>query len=304
MSVTEVETVRERAVLECKGERMDVALERITPDVAEEYLGKNLRNRSMDRSVVEKFADEMDAGHWVLNGETIVFDTDGNLADGQHRLAAILEHGRPVYSLVVRGVEPMIAQDTTDAGRKRTLGQQLQIHGEKNATHLASAIGTVYRLTTVGRETAGVYPTVLEGLELLARHPGIRDSIAFGRSANESEIRYSLGQATGLHYLFRTVDYEDADAFWDHLSSGVGLEEGDPILLLRKLLIRARQDASKRESGRLSRLYRGAITIKAWLKWRAGETLQLLRWQGGGKKPESFPQYDEEVVPHVETEEE
>lgn len=46
----------------------------------------------------------MKTGRWVLNGETICFDSNGVLRDGHHRLLAIIESGVTIEVLVVRGV--------------------------------------------------------------------------------------------------------------------------------------------------------------------------------------------------------
>lgn len=77
------------------------------------------------------------SGKWELNGATIVFNCDGTLNDGQHRLEAIVKSGVAVQSFVVRGVT--CGAKHIDRNKPRTIGQWLSHSGVKNAT-LVSAV--------------------------------------------------------------------------------------------------------------------------------------------------------------------
>ena len=84
-----------------------MTIEDITPVKAREYLKKNIHNPRhgrMNRNVIRKYADDMKAGCWELNGEAIQFDEDGFLKNGQHRLAAVILANVPVRMCVIRGV--------------------------------------------------------------------------------------------------------------------------------------------------------------------------------------------------------
>lgn len=107
---------------------MRAIVEHITPDMAYEYLTQNTRNyRRVNARTVMKYAQTMKDGNWELNGEPIVFDTEGKLINGQHRLNAIVEAGIPVDILVVRGVDKGVV--VFDDGRVR------------RSTDVASAMG-------------------------------------------------------------------------------------------------------------------------------------------------------------------
>lgn len=47
----------------------------------------------------------MQHGNWKLNGEAITFHKDGSLANGQHRLMAVVRSGASIQSLVVYDVD-------------------------------------------------------------------------------------------------------------------------------------------------------------------------------------------------------
>ncbi len=84
-----------------------MTVEDIGPEKAREYLKKNVNNPrggSMNRTVIKGYAEDMKAGLWQLNGEAIIFDEDGFLKDGQHRLAAIIMSRATIRTVVIRGV--------------------------------------------------------------------------------------------------------------------------------------------------------------------------------------------------------
>lgn len=82
-----------------------ISLEYIAPATASDYLRRNFegnRKRSVTRT--KRYARVVGRGHWRVTHESIAFDEEGWLIDGQHRLAAIIESGVGVWLLVVRGV--------------------------------------------------------------------------------------------------------------------------------------------------------------------------------------------------------
>lgn len=91
----------------------------ITPENAAQFLLKNKSNRRISRHTVNCYAKDMKAGRWRRNGEAIVFDSDGYLRNGQHRLSAIVESGVSVTILVIWGVPPEEC-DIYDRGRIRS----------------------------------------------------------------------------------------------------------------------------------------------------------------------------------------
>jgi hypothetical protein len=61
------------------------SVEMITPQKAVEILDtKNFNNRPVSQFTVDRYAQEMKAGRWKLNGEPIIFGKSGRLIDGQH----------------------------------------------------------------------------------------------------------------------------------------------------------------------------------------------------------------------------
>ena len=100
----------------------------ITKDIADAMISRNTQNyRKVNWNLVHKYARAMEQGLWRSNGEPIIFDEDGLLKDGQHRLLAVLEYGVPVKMLVVRGVSRDV--NTFDEGGGRTATQRARAEG-------------------------------------------------------------------------------------------------------------------------------------------------------------------------------
>ena len=129
------------------------AVECITPAQAEKYLETSPENRisACSRRVVKTYADAMLNGEWVLNGETIVFDEDGRLMQGHHRMLAVVESGCSIDFLVVRNVPREKAWTTYNCGLKTNLGQMLAMKSVKNASLVAAIVNVNANLVKFGR---------------------------------------------------------------------------------------------------------------------------------------------------------
>jgi len=118
---------------------MKTQLVTITPAMAENWLNENnAANRKLREGLAEKYAADMRSGHWTECPVPISFYDDGNLADGQHRLFAIVESGIAQQFLVLYGL-PRKAGLNLDNGAVRTLVDNARIAGnaELNNTLLA-----------------------------------------------------------------------------------------------------------------------------------------------------------------------
>jgi hypothetical protein len=77
----------------------------VTPAIAEQWLNMNRSNRTLRSGVVEQYAADMLADKWTQCLMPIGFYADGELADGQHRLYAIIESGTSQWFTVTRGLD-------------------------------------------------------------------------------------------------------------------------------------------------------------------------------------------------------
>lgn len=106
---------------------MNTKIEKITPEIAKEYLGHNIgRNRTIHTKVANKYARDMVNGSFATTHQGIAFDTNGKLIDGQHRLVAVMISGKPMTCLVTRGVDAK-AMAFIDRGTSRSVRDCLVI---------------------------------------------------------------------------------------------------------------------------------------------------------------------------------
>lgn len=257
------------------------SVEWISPADAAKYLKKNLKNRRMKEGKVRTYVADMSAGRWLLNGETIKFSLGGLLLDGQNRLLAIVRSQVGVWSVVVRGL-PDVTQITMDTGALRNLDDVLRMRGELNTAELATIVRAVACYIRYGVPISNGHasaPSQQELLDVLEKHPDLRDATSFGSGCRLDGL--SRSNVGTLYWLFSRVDADDAERFFRLLQHGEGLFKGDPAHTLRERLLK---DSKRHE--KLSTQAKLAFAIKAWNEWRMGGRLSLLRWNSS----ESFPE--------------
>lgn len=260
------------------------ALEQITPQQAQDLLkGKN---RHIRPTVVARYVRDMKAGNWAQNGETIKIDTNGDLLDGQHRLLAIAESGTTQELLVVRGLPPSM-QETVDSGERRTVGDVLELRGEKHAMILGGVLRMSWQLARGFSLTANGPEGWPSRHELLTHFEAdadeLRRAAAWGSRLARSILRFSPSGGGTMFYLMAKKDEKQATAFLESVMLGTGLETHDPRLVLRDALIK-----DQYQPRRTSVETRIAWAIKAWNAHREGKQIAQLSWsrQRGEKFPE------------------
>ena len=115
----------------------------VTPAIAALWLSKNFENnRTVNRSAILRFAEDMKAGLWKLTHQGIAFDEAGRLIDGQHRCRAVVLSGATVRMLVswYTGASPL---QKIDRGTARTVGDALEVSGEFRKGHGTAVAATL-----------------------------------------------------------------------------------------------------------------------------------------------------------------
>jgi len=118
---------------------MKVEMETITPAKAAKMLERNTRNRHLRPTLVSRYARDMEEGRWLKTHQGIAINCDGTLLDGQHRLAAIIESGKPQEFLVARGV-PTGSQVAMDDGAGRSAPDAISLDRGVRVDALSVAI--------------------------------------------------------------------------------------------------------------------------------------------------------------------
>lgn len=252
----------------------------VTPKMAQSWLAHNLSNRKVRQTVVDRYAADMKANCWHVTSAGIAFDIDGNLVDGQHRLMACVQAGVPFTTFVVRNVDNA-ARVAMDTGLARSLADVLTWQGETSAKSLGGALNAGWAWQNGFLQKAGA-PSHEQVLRWFDHNPSIRDAVA-----DVSKVAMLFHAPRGVLAAFvhqiRLIDQVTADDFLERLTSGNGLENGDPVLAARNwmLNIATRQSRAMKPS---KSVYL-AMLIKAWNYWVTGHIIKVLSW----KRQEDFP---------------
>lgn len=241
---------------------------KVAPAIAEKMLGKNVRNRHLSARVVERYRRAMERGEWLVTGEAIKFASNGDLLDGQHRLAAVIESGKTIPMMVVKGL-PALTQDVMDTGRARNVSDQLGIAGYPNSAALAATARLV--ITYERGELASNRPvSTPETLEL------VQDNALLAYAANRGapirkgcDLRPSV--AGMCFYELMKVNDVKAQEFFDRLTDGANLPTGSPILALRARLRALRDERTYLPNEALT-----SLVFRTWNAWRQGRKLTSL----------------------------
>lgn len=245
----------------------------VTPEVAERWLATRSeeQKRRFRRSVAMKYAAAMKALRWSIHGDSIDFDSDGRLSNGQHRLVAIIESGLPQTFVVVEGVAPK-AFAKRDRSYGRTPGQILKMDGFTNGDALANAAAILW-LEETGRLGGGwtERPDADLILEIVERNPGLEEAVSRA-NMTATALYMSRGLAGWAYFKFSRIDETLAEEFFQNLKTGVGLSEGDPALVLRNRLLSMRASRSRLQVRDVA-----VLLVRAWNHCFAGRKVRTLK---------------------------
>ncbi|HMF88288.1 MAG TPA: hypothetical protein VK575_09425 [Gemmatimonadaceae bacterium] len=209
----------------------------VTPEMATKWLEGNVRNRVLRDRVVDTYARAMRNHQWQLNGESIIFDNEGYLANGQHRLWACLKAGVAFQAVVVSGIAPE-AFPTMDKGARRSTGDDLYIAGpgkDVNRMLLAAMAQQVWKYQNSNVMSTASAPHD-ELVQLVQDNPSIIEWAKRGAHLPNSLKGY--GTAMTAVCALGSLGYpEKAVEFFSRFVDGMNLDTGSPILTLRNRVL-------------------------------------------------------------------
>lgn len=246
--------------------------ELIDPEVAAEYLDSNEENRSLRKRAVDMYARNMEDDAWQLTGETIKFDKNGRLIDGQHRLSAVMRSGKTIPTLVIRGLDPDV-QGIIDTNIHRTAGDMLRLTGVVQAdAYVVASVGRIAiaretgRLNTYGTINASISHT--EIAEWLKANPQAVEIVKQTRVITGKKINAAPSPFAYAMWKLYQVDAWDAERFLEGIAEYKTEGDKDP----RTTLIRAFSLSTYS--------HRPGVTIglmfTTWNAWRDKQTLRSL----------------------------
>lgn len=232
------------------------------------------------------------------NGQTVSFDEDGVLLDGQKRFMACHESGVPLTVRVVYGLPRRVA-GTIDIGQKRTAGNYLSHLGHQNVNALAAACRWCHAWRTgefkkasptIPHMTPDECEAILEGDPLLTE--GVK--VIVNHYPLPKMIRPGIGGFLAYALLCQG-DAKEVDRFFHCLQVGAGYGEGTALHRLRSRLT-FESLSNRQKTYRIPDLELAALVVKAWNINRKTphREFRVLAWK---ESVEAFP--DLPILPAI-----
>ena len=195
---------------------MTARWERITPAYAR-YVWNHLNkaNRGLRPGAASVIQHSVEKGEFLPTGQAIIFDSAGDLQDGQHRIYAVANGTESIVALVVRGAPP---ENFTriDTGKVRNGADTLQTRGISHAKLVAAVARRVKQFEdshSISRR--GSVLTNDEIIKFVAKRPRIQTSAEFVSKLFPSAYLSLMTetQATFVHFVVSGYNRDAADEF-------------------------------------------------------------------------------------------
>lgn len=217
----------------------------VSPELAQFILeNKNLGNRSRKPVKIKQYAKDMANNNWSLTGETIKFGTDGNLKDGQNRLAACVRANTPFTTHAVFGIDPATFTHM-DIGANRNHTDVFTIMGVPYARDVGLAVRMLMAWDRGYTDTRGLATSneelrdyYLNDIDEDILHMGIKMARKVNRTTS-----YPIAHTSALFYAaWKAGHSEKVKAFMEDFSKGIGSGARSPIPYLLENLVRMKMD--------------------------------------------------------------
>ena len=237
----------------------------ITPSPAKAWLEKNHINRDLSDKTVSLYAREMLGGRWHTTHQGIALYKNGALADGQHRLNAIIKANIDIPMLVTTGLDEK-SVISIDEMRARTIYDILKMGGYDITAKEVQTLRMAYEIDKVSAE------------EILLLSQPVIDSLRFTSSCFSKN---SKGVNASLRACFLLAHHygEDADRlveFSEMFYSGVVKNEKDmAVIRIRDYLITS---TLSRQGNKLRQhdFSKAQFALKKFLEYKAIGSVRTL----------------------------
>jgi hypothetical protein len=277
----------------------------VTPQIAQSWLEKRQlpkSNRRISALAVNRYVNAMLNGEWRLTPHGIIFDTEGYLIDGQHRLRAVVI-SQTEQEFWVYPHEPRDLFDVIDTGRARKAAQFLHAPNSITLVGAARFLAVADNLV-VPRTPNAAYAELTNTMTFeVIRHWGVdlEEAARMANIARASRIPVSPFAAVMAQAL-RTEHKGRVPAFVEAIGTGyiapeenVDLGREHPVLRLRNAYTGYNSAAAKR-----TRSQPYSLVVKAWNAYVENRKIRALGWREDEKAPRVIgytPKQDKPLLP-------
>ena len=274
---------------------MQLEFQNITPEYAAKLLAEhNPNNRPLSRQHVVFISQEMQRGTFRPdNGDSIRIDTNGNIIDGQHRLAAIVHAGKPMLMLVANGIEDG-AFATIDIGKPRTVKDIVGIDLQSAGIQMPKGIAASARLLLEyeSKFLAGPMNTIKGNRHMVApvdmvlatcRRPGFINAV---ERAAKIARKMLIVKTAPVAVALIACEFDNkaaSDVYLHRLQTMEGLQPGAPEHSVDRALRTWKVNGSSLQRSSYGQLF---ALIRGYIASRDGERLSRIYVP---ENPETFP---------------
>lgn len=259
-----------------------VAIELITPEIANQWLESGQLNRQISKGVVLRYKEAIEDKRWIFTGESISLDggEPGKefLLNGWHRCNAIVQSGIPVWCVVVRNV-PREAFHVMDHGRNRTFRDTLFVLHRPYPEIVAPASSYLTGYVKYKRFTTHQMED-FERWETFQKHPEL-ETYAENYSKRLPLRGVPAGLLTAMQVILSGISSDVASEFLELIVQGDDLETDHPVTQFRHY-VKKQESLDVRPTNQTSRY--GYGLLHSWNLYRKDE--RVSKWRCPALAPE------------------
>lgn len=259
-----------------------VSIEWVDAATARSWLEQRMEHqRNISQQRVENMVKDMKAGRWKIGCDAITL-LGGKLANGQHRLSALIAYGKSLRFLILRSKDPNLFE-VIDGGKTRTVGDVMTGHGLKYANIISSAARYIVAYHATGENARALFERGVSRGEIIGYIKTNGD-----RLITETEVICSLysrdpvmapSLGVALIHLASEVNEQAARAFISEVYLG-GQVDSSPGVQLHSRFARERRMVAKTPQP-----FKLALLIKGYNAYVSGSDLRVLKMG----ETEAFP---------------
>lgn len=269
------------------------AVVQVTPEMASDWLSTRRwpgqRNRS--NSIVNKYLGDMKGGRWKLTRQGLIFDTEGFMIDGQHRMWALAnlqrEELEAVYgeAWIPFWVYPDEPTDTFDAYDQNFRRIAAHLINEPNSISLAAGARFLAAVTDLDPWSFPRFSR-LSTSEILATNEAWPELGRYVTDVHSTRMRTNILSSAHLAVIAQAARTplgtpEKINEWFDGLRSGALANPLDARLKLRDKFLRDHRTLGAATFRPL--VY--SLIVKAWNAYTTGEDVPILRWMQSERIP-------------------
>ena len=227
----------------------------------------------------QRLSSYMERGMWAMTGEPIICYADGRLAEGQHRCRACIISQQSFLTFVVFVPKRVTATfyDWINHNLSRSLGDRVSEMSPDLKNH--AMIAAVARLgvkydregSSIARGTKANNVDPVDARKFVEQNLSEIALCTSRTSARSSALKGKIATSLVAHgYLrARAVHAEQAEAWFEGITTGANLPASSPMLALLKFLTRA-------GTVRVSPLAQKTALVKSWIYFHHGRDVKSI----------------------------